>query len=221
MGFRGLQPIWGFYPKKGFIGVLWGYIKLFRDIHGLYQVLGLGSWFPQMRGTLMGVPTRRILEFAGLYWGPLFLETTIYPYTSPIPIHPEPQALNGSFHVIFHSPIYLHRRLPMSANRSQREHVLLRRAIHPDISLHKPCRALVKPDIAIPCCFRKKHFAPTVKNFTQIYPHFGISTPSARHAGFRKSKRQQLRAARATASPPPTAQCRTPAQSSTRQRPKP
>ena len=35
--------------------------------------------FPKLRGTLLGVPIIRIIVCWGLYWGPLFWETTISP----------------------------------------------------------------------------------------------------------------------------------------------
>ena len=33
--------------------------------------------FPKIRGTLLGVPIIRVIVYWGLYWGPLFRETTI------------------------------------------------------------------------------------------------------------------------------------------------
>ena len=36
--------------------------------------------FPKNRGTILGVPVIRTIVFWGLYWDPLFMETTIYIY---------------------------------------------------------------------------------------------------------------------------------------------
>ena len=33
--------------------------------------------FPKIRGTILGIPIKRIRVFWGLYWVPLFMETTI------------------------------------------------------------------------------------------------------------------------------------------------
>ena len=55
---------------------------MFGHEYGVYG-LGLSNvrahiWgFPQIRGTILGVPIIRTIVFWGLYWGSLFWETTI------------------------------------------------------------------------------------------------------------------------------------------------
>ena len=41
---------------------------------------GVYGGFPNNRGTILGVPVIRTIVFWGLYWEPLFMETTIYIY---------------------------------------------------------------------------------------------------------------------------------------------
>ena len=41
--------------------------------------------FPKIRGTILGVPIIRTIVFGGLYWVPLFWESTIFVCCNPIP----------------------------------------------------------------------------------------------------------------------------------------
>ena len=51
------------------------YISLLRLASRRSKQLFRG--FPKIRGTILGVPITRIIIYWGLYWGPLFRETTI------------------------------------------------------------------------------------------------------------------------------------------------
>ena len=41
--------------------------------------------FPKIRGTFLGAPIIWTIVYWGLYWGPLFRETTILAYSFPVP----------------------------------------------------------------------------------------------------------------------------------------
>ena len=50
--------------------------KLASLPHSPLSTRNLTWWFTKIRGTILGVPIVRTLVFWGLYWGPLFRETT-------------------------------------------------------------------------------------------------------------------------------------------------
>ena len=87
-----------YYPKPKYLIIVyldplcWGYdcprsgvrrcrtITQVLDVHSSVTIWG----FPKIRGTLLGVPIIRVIVYWGLYWGPLFRETTIWNSTPEI-----------------------------------------------------------------------------------------------------------------------------------------
>ena len=52
-----------------------------HPLHNLLEVPLIYMGFPKIRGTFLGVHIIRAIVYLGLYWGPLFWETTIYLYS--------------------------------------------------------------------------------------------------------------------------------------------
>ena len=70
---------WGQYPKFNVRGPrVGGFRPGARRPQALRSRMQYSKWgFPKIRGTILGVPIIRTIVFGGLYWVPLFWETTI------------------------------------------------------------------------------------------------------------------------------------------------
>ena len=69
---EGLAKYWGLYRDNGKEN------GNYNSILGLYRGYTRLIYFPKFKIPFLGIPITRTITFWGLYWGPLFWESSIY-----------------------------------------------------------------------------------------------------------------------------------------------